>query len=150
MKKLIISAAFIFAAFTGVFAKANNDENKNVINAFNRMYPHASTVEWKKVNDELSIATFNMNGSTMKAVYNADAALVATSKPVTLKEVPAKALETINKKYNNYTIREAIEFNDLANDAETCYYISVENDNKKIILKCSTKGTVEEFKTSYK
>ena len=148
MKKLIISAAILLTVATAAFAKKT--DNDKALAILKHAYPTASNISWQMLDNEYSVATFVTNGITMKAIYNDAGELVATSRPVTLKELPAGTLNKINEKYMDYTIKEAIEYNSVNMDQDTYFYVSVENDKKRVLLQITKEGNVSEFKVTRK
>lgn len=143
MKKFILSAiAMIVIAGT---AMANNTVNEKVTALFKAAFPGATNVNWKTTDDYTTVS-FTVNSQNMQVFYDNDGAEFATTRAIQLNSLPMRALITLQNKYSDYTATEAIEFNH-AQDGR-CYYVSLNNDKQKLIVKISGQGEVSVFKKS--
>jgi hypothetical protein len=126
-------------------------------NAFIGDFPDAKNVTWH-VGDAFDEATFNANGITMTAYYDADNELVGTTTEKTFNDIPLSAQEQIRKHYDGYTPKEVILFDDNENNEtdmvlfdspfedEDNYFIALKNDKETIVLKSDMSGSVSFFK----
>jgi hypothetical protein len=78
----------------------------------------------------------------MQAFYDFKGTLIGTSHAVSLEALPARAKRALAKKYGDYTVKEAIQFE---NDDEIAYFISASKENASVILKVAD-GQVSVFK----
>ena len=83
----------------------------------------------------------------MQAFYN-EGELVATSRAISYQQLPSRAVTTLQSKYSNYTTTEVIELDH--NVEGSTYYVSLENNSQKVVVKVSTTGDVSVFKKSAK
>lgn len=136
MKKLFFTALLAVSVVVSAFAA--DKINSVTVNNFEAAFKKASNVSWITRKD-FTKATFVLNSVRMEALYSLDGDLIGTSKGVTLEELPVNAKRNFAKKYNSYTVREAIRFE--GND-EGAYYISGENEKQSVIFKVSDHNQV--------
>lgn len=144
MKKLFITSALMLGLITATFANTDNLYKFRIAETFKKQFPTATDITAKKVG-ELTKISFTYNNIATDAFYNAEDELVVTSHPVDLNTLPSGSLEKINSKYQGATITEAIEFNDL-DENTSCYYLSLNKDNRRIILQVNGNGSISEKK----
>jgi hypothetical protein len=95
---------------------------------------HSSTADYTK-------ATFSFNGKATSVFYDlVDGELIGFIIRITESELPQAALETMKKKYSDWTLTEAVMFID--KDANVNYYTQVKKDKKNIALQSSSNGHV--------
>lgn len=141
-RKLFVTC--IAVIFIAVSAFANGEEaNTRAISNLKKEYQNAKNIEWK-VTPQYTKAAFKWNGQYLEVFYNNEGETIAESKFINTTELPLKAQQFINKKYADYTITEAVEFNSEENGLY--YFVSVNKDNSKQILQITTDGTVSLFR----
>jgi hypothetical protein len=131
MKKLLMAALLFISAATSAFAKDSKSVNTAASNNFAAEYKKASNVTWTATENYIK-ASFIMNSERMEAFYNSQGEKIGTSKAFNIENLPVHAKRAFAKKYQGYTVQQAIEFE--GND-ETAYFISAENDKESVILK---------------
>ncbi|HEX6913790.1 MAG TPA: hypothetical protein VF145_01030 [Chitinophagaceae bacterium] len=147
MKKLFIAAIAIVAlATTAVAADGGKNVNYWVLSKFNNSYKAATNVNWV-VTSQYAKATFLLDGERVEAYYSTEGEFIAESKAIATQDLPRMARKTIEKKYSGYTLKEVIEY---ATPEKTEYYVSMENEKESKILKISSGGEIEVFKTLQK
>jgi hypothetical protein len=143
MKKLFIAALLIVALGASAIAASPIPVTTKVLNHFSTAFAGATNIQWKTGSTFVK-AAFTQDGQQWEAFYDMDGELFGTSRNVTLKQIPAKGVEYLVKKYAAYTIKETIEFN---NEKEgLVYYVSLVNNGVKLIMQVSTEGDVTVFK----
>ena len=102
-------------------------------------------------------ATFNNNGQVMTAFYDIESKLVGTVSSKTFADLPPNAQKYIGDKYKEYTPKSVIFFDDnevnqtdmvlfgTQFDDEDNYFVELQKDNKKIVMKVTMNGNVEYF-----
>jgi len=140
MKKFIIAAITVITLATSAFAADSNDKT---LNLFKAAYPGAEKVHYKALGELVSIS-FVLNGATMQAFYNAEGEQVAISRVIDYKNLPLRAVTTLENKFSGYTATEVIEMEH--NTDGTCYYVSLVNNGRKVIAQVSVNGEVSVFK----
>jgi len=134
-----IAGVFIFSS-----AFANGEEtNTRAISNLKRDYKNAKNIEWK-VTSQYTKASFTWNNQYLEVFYNKDGETIAESKYINANNLPLKAQQFINKKYADYTMTEAVEFN--SEESGLCYYVTLNKDTSKQILKITPDGTVSIFR----
>jgi hypothetical protein len=132
MKKIVLSIATMLMMGAGAFA-ANNDEvvNQQALRAFRNEFTAASNVSWE-VKNGYSRATFSLNGQVLFAYYGTNGELQAVVRNIVSDQLPITLLTELKKDYSDYWISDLFE---MATDNQTTYYITLENGDKKIVLK---------------
>jgi hypothetical protein len=132
MKKIVLSIATMLMMGVGAFA-ANNDEvvNQQALRSFRNEFTAASNVSWEAKNG-YSRATFSLNGQVLFAYYGTNGELQAVVRNIVSDQLPITLLTDLKKDYSDYWISDLFE---MATDNQTTYYITLENSDKKIILK---------------
>lgn len=146
MKKLFISALLALSVAASAFAKDPNNINSALLRSFKADFKNASEVSWVTARDYTK-ASFTLNNERMEAFYNNKGEVIATSKSITLDELPVSAKRAFTKKFADYTVKEAIR---MEGSEESAYYISAENEKETLIVKVDDFGSVSIFKTTKK
>ena len=132
MNKLFLSIATMlmmgFSAFAG-----NNDEvvNQQALRSFKKEFASASNIIWEQ-KDTYTRATFSLNGQVLFAYYNTNGDLQAVVRNIVSDQLPISLLSELKKEYSDYWISDLFE---IATDDQTTYYVTLENSEKKIVLK---------------
>ena len=132
-KKIVLSIAAMIMMSAGVFAANSNDDNINqqTIASFKKDFATASNIMWEqKVG--YSKATFSLNGEILFAYYDNSGDLTAVVRNITSEQLPINLLTAMKKDYDGYWISDLFE---VAADDQTTYYVTLENSDKKIVLR---------------
>jgi hypothetical protein len=146
MKKLLTIALFALSITTSAFANNTASVAKSVTNSFKANYKNATDVSWVAT-DNYSKASFMMDGKKMEAFYDIKGEVIGTSAAITQDELPASAKKALASKFAGYTMKEAISFQGIEENAS---YISLESEKESLILKADQSGTVSIFKRTKK
>lgn len=132
MNKLFLSIATMLMMGVSAFA-ANKDEdvNQQALRAFKRDFASASNISWEQ-KENYTKATFSLNGQVLFAYYNSNGDLQAVVRNIVSDQLPINLLSELKKEYSDYWISDLFE---IAADGQTTYYITLENSEKKIVLK---------------
>ncbi|MBS1605057.1 MAG: hypothetical protein JST42_20510 [Bacteroidetes bacterium] len=132
MKQVILSIATMLMMGVSAFA-ANNDEvvNQQALRAFHNDFAGASQVSWD-VRNGYTRATFSLNGQVLFAYYSTNGELQAVTRNIVSDQLPINLLAELKKDYSDYWISDLFE---MATDNQTTYYVTLENSDKKIVLK---------------
>ncbi|RFM28038.1 hypothetical protein [Deminuibacter soli] len=141
MKKLILSALFIAAMTTAVFAAADGNAKAGV--RFKAEYPAATNVNWRTTDDYIS-AEFYVNNEKFNAYYDSNGDKIGSSHKVTLDQLPAPGLEQLSSRYKGYTPTEIIEYTHSNN--KVSYFLALDKKGVKIVVQMLPDGTVNFFK----
>ena len=132
MKKIFLSLAAV--ALMGISAFANgNDEtiSQKTLAAFKSDFTNATHTTWEQ-KDGFIKATFSFNGQVLFAYYDNEGQLKAVVRNIVSDQLPLNLLASLKKDYADYWITDLFE---ISADGQTTYYATVENSNKKIVLK---------------
>lgn len=135
MKKIILSIATVLMMSAGAFAANTNKNDDNVnqqtIASFKKDFASASDIMWEqKVG--YSKATFSLNGEILFAYYDNDGQLTAVVRNITSEQLPINLLTSMKKDYDGFWISDLFE---VASGDQTTYYVTLENSDKKIVLR---------------
>lgn len=75
---------------------------------------------------------FIKDNTKMEVYYDYTGDVIGTSKSITLNELPVGAKRSFAKRFEGYTVKEAIRLDGVS---EAAYYISGENEKETVILK---------------
>ena len=131
MKKMILTLAI---AVSTLSAFAGDDNvNQKVLDAFTTEFTTAKEVEWS-IGSNYYKATFNYNGKYVFAFYNENGEMIGFCRYLSPNDLPLALQYNLKKGYDGYWISDLVE---VAKNNDTNYYITLENANKKIVLKSS-------------
>ena len=132
MKKMILSLAAVITMGYSVFANGNdNVATQQARDAFKKDFATASNIRWEQKNNFLK-ATFSLNGQILTAYYFSNGDLQAVVRNITSDQLPINLLTSLRKDYSDYWISDLFE---ISSNGKTTYYVSIENSDKKIVLK---------------
>jgi hypothetical protein len=132
MKKMILSLATVMMMGFSALANGNGDNvSQEARDAFKKDFVTASNIRWEQKNS-YSKATFTMNGQVLTAYYFANGDLHAVVRNITSDQLPINLLTGLRKDYTAFWITDLFE---ISSDNQTTYYVTIENSDKKIVLK---------------
>jgi hypothetical protein len=132
MKKMILSLATVLMMGFSVNAHgADNGISQEAREAFKKDFATASDIKWEQRNDFLK-ATFSMNGQVLTAYYYANGDLQAVVRNITSDQLPINLFTGLRRDYTAFWITDLFE---ISSDNQTTYYVTIENSDKKIVLK---------------
>ena len=132
MKKMILSLATVLMMGFGAFATGNDGTvSQQTRDAFKKDFSTASNISWEQKYNFIK-ATFSLNGQILTAYYNTDGDLKAVVRNILSDQLPLSLLADLRKEYADYWITDLFE---ISADGQTTYSATVENSNKKIVLK---------------
>jgi hypothetical protein len=135
MKKFLLMTGIIcMVALSSVYAGDGNELNERAIASFNKNFVTASNVHWQQESGYAK-ATFSMNNQIMLAYYNNEnGELIAIVRNILSDRLPINLMADLKNNYEGYWISSLFE---MASEGETFYYVTLENENKTIVLKSS-------------
>ena len=142
MKKMILSLATVMMMGFSVFANGNDDvATPEARDAFKKEFATASNIRWEQKNNFLK-ATFTMNGQFLTAWYYTNGDLEAIVRNITSDQLPINLLTGLRKDYTAFWISDLFE---ISSDNQTTYYVTIEDSDKKIVLKSEGLGAWEVY-----
>src|SRR6476469_1191331 len=109
MKKLFLSLLIASTVAASAFAKDTKKVNSLVASNFRIEFANASNINWTTT-DQYIKASFVIDGEKMEAFYNQRGEKIASSKTISIDDLPVKAKRSFAKNYAGYTVKETIEF----------------------------------------
>ncbi|MES1159355.1 MAG: hypothetical protein ABUM51_01225 [Bacteroidota bacterium] len=131
MKKVILSLATVLMIGISAFASKNDEVNQLAVSNFNKEFINAKNIVWEQKQDYLKV-TFSMNEQVLFAYYNNNGDLQAIVRNIVSTQLPINLLTDLKKDYSGFWISDLFE---IASDDQTSYYVTLENADKKIVLR---------------
>ncbi len=141
MKKMILTLAIAISSFAAFAGEEN--VSKKVLDAFKTEFNAVKDVEWTAGSDYYK-ASFTYNDKHLFAYYNMDGDLLGLTRYISPVDLPLNLQIGLKNKSNGYWISDLFE---VAKNATTSYYITLENADSKMVLKSTGGSDWEEFKT---
>ncbi len=146
MKRLLMAALLAISVAASAFAKDSKSINTAAMNDFAVDFKKATDVSWTQTGNYIK-ATFVMNSEKMEVFYNHNGERIGISKAFNVEELPVHAKRTFAKKYQGYTVKQAIVFE---GTDETAFFISAENDKESVVLKVNSSDALSVFQRTTK
>ncbi len=131
MKKMILSLAAVITMGFSVFANGNDNVSQQARDAFKKDFATASNICWEQKSNFLR-ATFSLNGQILTAYYFSNGDLKAVVRNITSDQLPISLVTSLRRDYTAFWITDLFE---ISSDNQTTYYVTIENSDKKIVLK---------------
>ncbi|HEY4337929.1 MAG TPA: hypothetical protein VGM89_18595 [Puia sp.] len=150
MKHLILSIAtmLMMGVSVSAFAGKNDDGvvNQLAVKSFKKDFNGASNIIWEQ-REGYTKATFSLHGQVLFAYYNNIGDLQAVVRNITSDQLPINLLSSMKKEYGNCWISDLFE---IVSDDQTSYYVTLEDSDKKVVLKSQGTEFWNEFKKEKK
>jgi hypothetical protein len=132
MNKIILSIAMVLAMGCSAFATASDEGvGQQARKAFKRDFASASQISWEQKENYQKV-TFSLNGQILFAYYNNNGDLQAVVRNIVSEQLPIVLLSGLRQEYGDYWITDLFE---VSSDNQTTYYATIENSEKRIVLK---------------
>jgi hypothetical protein len=144
MKKFLILGFTALCLVTSSFAASNEKVSSQAVTQFESKFSGATAISWT-VTDNFEKASFILANEKMDAYYDANGALIGTSKVLAFDKLPKSARTQLTTEYTfpDYQLTDCIEFTDADNNKN--YFVSFENENENVILSVSASGLVSPY-----
>jgi hypothetical protein len=134
MNKIILSIATVLMMSFSASASGNdNAVSQQARNAFKKDFASASNISFEQ-KDSYVKATFSLNGQILYAYYSNDGDLQGVVRNIVSDQLPISLLTDLKKDYDGFWITDLFE---ISSNDQTTYYVTLENSDKKIVLKSS-------------
>jgi hypothetical protein len=130
MKKILITLAIIIKLTADTFA-TEEKVNPAVLHAFNSKFPNAQEVSWV-AGDKYYKAAFSYYGTWMSAWYTTTGKFISVTRNFSSTELPLYLRNSLKTRYAGYWITDLVEE---SGKSGFSYYITIENADKRIVLK---------------
>jgi hypothetical protein len=142
MKKMILSLATVLMLGFSVLANGNDNAiPQQARNAFKKDFSMASNIKWEQKNNFLR-ATFSLNGQILTAYYYSNGDLQAVVRNITSDQLPINLMTGLRNEYTAFWITDLFE---ISSDGQTTYYVTIEDSDKKIVLKSTELSSWEVY-----
>jgi|SRR6186713_112127 len=131
MYKTILSIAIVFMMGTSAFAGTNDEVNQLAVRSFHKEFVNAKNIVWEQKQDYVKV-TFSMNDQVLFAYYNNEGDLTAVVRNIISDQLPISLLTSLKNEYTSFWISDLFE---IASNDQTTYYVTIENADKKIVLR---------------
>lgn len=139
IKKAAVMMAFAFtlgANYSFASSAPAGEVGKKVRASFQHDFNHAQLMS-TETRENFTKLIFTMNGQVMTAFYSANGDLLAVTRNIVSSQLPVSLLMSFKKHYNDYWITDLFE---MSQDAESNYYLSLENADTKLTLRSNGEG----------
>jgi hypothetical protein len=131
MKKIM--TMLMLLTLTASLAFAREKINKAALSAFQSEFVGATDVTWTASRDYYEV-TFTLNNQKLFAFYSNGGEFMAVSHFISSVQLPHHLKKTLKRSLDKYWISDLFE---IGNGDTTSYYVTLENSDKKIILRSS-------------
>ncbi len=157
MKKNLLILSLVLVGITGsAFAASpltatspatgNPDINRFVLVSFNHQFASARDAKWE-TNKNFFKVSFQMDNEILFAYYSLEGDLLAISRYISPDQLPVQLLISLKKDYSGYWITDLFEIHI---NEDSSYYITLENESQKKVLKSVDSSSWNTFKTENK
>jgi hypothetical protein len=136
MKSIILAGTLFLAALTSKTFAADTKVSSLVLHAFETSFSQAGNAQWSVVN-QLYRAEFTTDGEKRIAFFSGDGTLVATSRYITVGELPERLQRSLVRRTITGSIMEVYE---VQSEGQTNYFATVQHLDGKIVLKSASTG----------
>ena len=135
MKKSILSIAVLLMIGFCVFVVKDDEASVNqlAVKSFHRDFASAKNIKWEQKVNYVKVE-FTLNDQVLYAYYNNEGQNTAIVRNIVSDQLPINLLTTLKKDYTGFWISDLFE---VAVDEQTNYYVTLENADKKIVLRSS-------------
>lgn len=139
MKKIIAGMILVLslASFT-TFASGGEKIGQETLVNFKKEFKAAQNVKWS-VADEVSTATFNLNGFRVQAYFDVDGQLLGTARSILFEQLPISVINSINNRFDDAPVYEIVEY---TRGAETFYMMTIDAAKAKLKIRATATGYI--------
>jgi hypothetical protein len=132
MKSIVVLIIMLFISFSIYGQEVKTP--KHVKNAFEKLYPNASEVNWEKEKHNEFEAGFKNDGKSISVVFDKSGNLLATKNSILISDLPKRIPRSIEKKHIGFTITKASKIIDDKGDITFEAEISKGQEIKKMVF----------------
>jgi len=115
---------------------AQSKTSSAVISSFQSSFSQAANETWSTVKG-LYRVDFDLENEKVTAFFNGDGDLIASSRNVTLEQIPLSLKSDLKKQFHDYEVSSLFEVD---KEGGVIYYATVKNDSKLLKLESTTSG----------
>lgn len=143
---MMMALALIAVMITSTAFAHEENVNPRVLTAFKSDFASAKEVNWT-VSADYYKAAFVFNDQHVFAFYGSDGELIAVTRYITTNQLPVQLQADLKNNYSDYWVSDLFE---VGNNEGQSYYITLENADKKIILKSDNRTDWSVYKKTKK
>ena len=149
MKKMILTAVFVITLIGGkLFAAGDERVSRQAKETFKREFPSAQYAKWEEVEgSSIFLVRFVYDAQGFVAYFNEQGAMIASARLVRKENLPYKVGQAIGKMYSDDAI---VKIEELTMESTLSYFFTVENDQKKALLRVYYDGSVQKVQEEKK
>ncbi len=141
-KKALIMMAFVLtASISYSFASPTDGIDGNIKTSFHKDFKNGQLIS-AEAHKTFTKVTFSMNRSIFFAFYAENGELLAVTRNILSSQLPINLMMSLKNEYKSFWITELFELN---GDGQNCYYVSLENADRKMILRSTSDNTWEVY-----
>jgi len=141
MKKIIISFSLLLTAgLSSAFANDDVNPDQKVLANFKNEFTAAQNVSWEK-QGEYDKASFVLAGRRVIAFFNQAGELEGSMRDIFFDQLPLAVMTSVDKKYAD---AEIIDVREISNADGTNYRIRLESKGKKLSVRVSPGGNIDD------
>ena len=135
MKKLFVTISILgFICIDSVYAQSNTPTA--VLTSFHKSFSSAANESWSTVKD-LYRVDFTSDDEKISAFFNDEGKLIASSRNVTLLQIPLSLKSDLKKNFDDYEVASIFEVD---KEDGTIYYATIKNSKKQLALESTSSG----------
>jgi hypothetical protein len=135
MKKLFVIIT-ILVTICAASSYAQSKTPSSVLNSFQSSFTNSENAIWSIVKG-LYRVDFIQDDQKVSAFFNADGNLIATSRNVTLLQIPMSLKSDLKKNFYDYEVSSIFEVD---NEDGIIYYASIKNHKTELMLESTSSG----------
>lgn len=152
MKKIFFSSFFAVISLLAI-AGNNNPANKKqkveaspanyqCIQSLEGLFGKVENLTWTTSKNDLIRANFSLDGESYSVFFERDGKYVATTRRITLSDIPAPIRVKIKEKFSPEQLETLVHYSSSIDEA---YFVEITKADKTNIWRISTDGKVEKF-----
>jgi hypothetical protein len=148
-KVLILALALattVSTSFANPKSTRSDDPNSSVKASFKKDFKTATILSVDNTN-QFTKVTFTMNGNVLFAFYTGGGDLMAVTRNILSSQLPMNLINSLKTKYGDYWITDLFEIDA---EAGNYYYITLENADRRIVLRSIGLDSWETFDIEHK
>lgn len=149
MKRIILAAIFAISIIGGeVFAAGEEKVSRQAKETFKREFPSAEFAKWEEINNSgVFLVRFVYDNQGFVAYFNEVGSMIASARLVRAESLPFKVGKTIREKFAD---NEIIKIEELTMDGISSYFVTLENEQAKSLIRVYFDGTAQKIQEAKK
>ena len=143
MKSILLTsllAVTLFASASGT--KEKNVANYRITQSFNAEFGQVKNVKWSSAMNNMIKADFEIDDEPVSAYFDENGVYVASTKIITLEELPKKLQASIKEKIAGANIDQVFE---MTSTGEKSYFVETTSNNEKKVWKGDSFGKLTRY-----